>query len=659
MTGLILILGIISGSFSLSMAATTLVMGEGSTFHDVLFTTEKPQAGLGTAMVKGDFNNDGIDDIAMGAIREAAPRTTDEVGMVTVFFGGPTLNALPTTVLTGKESDGYESARIFDPTIAGDWFGVLMAVGDLDGNGSDDLIIAAQSDHDDDKSSKIYIVYGETIARGGDIALTNQTLEESTVLLRDSMHIGAIATGDLNDDNVDDLVIADILTSSTKNPPMKTGHTPNGAVYIVFGGNDLSSKTIQLQYTAEETEAADATKGADTILTGYDEDTIFQVAGVAIGDINNDNIDDLVLGAPEESNMSYNLENAGRVYILFGTSSFPTGRKDIDSTKNVVIYGGEENDKIGGSLEVTDYNDTPLAIGDINGDDINDLMIGAPLSMLGKVNSTGMGKVEVLFGRADWNATYDLYDGYDVRLVLSEAAQRIGVETGYALAVEDVNADGMGDMVIGSHHGMLVGDEAPAGHYYNGLLHVIYGGPDIQKEYDQLDKQSDILLSTENPTDKYAKSELGQTFVVGNFDGKGTPDILVGAPKGLGAGAEASAGWAIMLFDVASKSGGTSADAFCPMFDVANGYALSIPSISIVGLPDALGIKLVPDATLMRWTIVDYWPTQIDESTLPLGSDLTLHVPCADLGIAKISFSMTLDFTTLQFILDINSITQL
>lgn len=655
---LLTVLGIFLGMGPLSSSATTLVLGEESTFHDILFTTEKPQAGLATAMVKGDFNRDGIDDIAMGAIREAAPRTTDEVGMVTVFLGGPSLFALTGTVLTGKESDGAEYARIFDPTIPNDWFGVLMAVGDLDGNGSDDLVIAAQSDHDDDSSSKIYIVYGETIAKSGDIALIGQTLEEGTLLFRDTMHVGALATGDLNRDGVDDLIISDIMTSSTKHLPMKTGHTPNGSVYIVFGGSDLPSQTIDLKYSADEASAAGIDKGADTILTGVDEQSVLQVAGVAVGDLNNDRVDDLTLGVPKESNASYGLENAGRVYVLFGSSEFPTGRRDIDSTQDVVIYGGEENDEIGGTVEVTDYNDSSLAIGDINGDRIGDLIIGAPRSMLGQVNSTGMGKVEVLFGRTDWRTTYDLYDGYDIRLTLSDAAQRIGVETGYAVAVADVNGDNQGDLLIGSHHAMLVGDTAPAGHYYNGILHVIYGGSDIQKDYSAIDKEADILISTENPTDKYAKSQLAQTFMVGNFDNGGNPDILVGAPKGIGPSAETSAGWAIMLFDAASKSGGASSG-FCPQFDVANGYALSIPSISIEGVSGALGIKLIPDETLMNWTLVDYWPADVDENTLPLSSDLTLHVPCADLGIAKIAFSMTLNLNTLQFVLNFDSITPL
>ena len=457
---LILIIGITLGSFSLSMAATTLVMSEDSTFHDVLFTTEKPQAGLGTALVKGDFNGDGIDDIAMSAIREAAPRTTDEVGMVSVFLGGPAIRELPKSVITGKESDGYESARLFDITISKNWLGVLMTTGDLNGDNYDDLVIAAQNSADDDHSSKVYIIFGKEDIFSKDMALN--TMADVT-LFRDSMHIGALATGDLNGDGMEDLVISDILTASTSNPPVWMGHSPNGGAYVVLGRNEWPA-TFNLQYTngeritqivekevdgitEEVEEIIEIDNGADIILLNNDGEDVLQIAGIAVGDLNNDTFEDLALGTPEENNALYDLENAGRVYILFGGPSFPTGKIDVQQTKDVIIYGGEKNDKIGGSLEVTDYNDIPIAIGDVNGDSVGDLLIGSPLSMLGKVNSTGNGKVEVLFGKENWLDTIDLYDSYDIRLMLSEEAQKIGVETGYTVAVEDINGDTIGDIV--------------------------------------------------------------------------------------------------------------------------------------------------------------------------------------------------------------------
>lgn len=642
--------------FSSIWAATPvpLVLSKNSTFEDAIFTTEKMQAGLGTSMAKGDFNNDGIDDFAMGAIREAAPRTTDEVGMVTVFFGGNTLNSLPDTVKTGKESDGYESARLFDITIDKNWLGVLLASGDLNNDGFDDLVIVAQNQADDDKSSKIYVIFGQHIS--GDVSL-NQSAD--VILSRDAMHIGAVATGDLNGDGFDDLVISDILSSSTV--PMLPGHVPNGGVYVVFGKSEWPN-SIDLQYiTGEE---SDVQIGADTIFERDNGDGLLQIAGVAAGDLNGDGVADLVLGSPEEENDQYSIPKSGRAYIIFGGRSFPVGRADIKQNRkddqgepvidavDVVVYGGEENDRIGGALVVTDYNDSPIAIGDINGDGTGDILIGAPSSMNGNVNSNGRGKVEVLFGRTSWEPTVDLYEGYDIRLALSHDAQAIGIETGYSVGVEDVNGDGQGDMVISSHH-------APTPKY-NGYLHVIYGGADLLKDYDSLEDQSDFLLTTENPPDRYGDSHLGQTFLVGNFNGEGKPDILAAAPKGVGIDSSTSAGWVVMVFEAASKSSSTHSDIPCFPIDITNNYTLSIPSVTIEGVDQPLGITLVPNETFMEWSLVDYWNAEPQpEYSIPFGSDQTLSIPCVDYGLGKLGFSLILDLFTIQFVLDPNSITPL
>ena len=590
-------------------AQTTLVISEDSTFEDAIITTEKMQGQLGTSIVKGDFNNDGIDDFAIGAIREGAPRVTDEVGMVTVFFGGSSINNLPAWVKTGKETDGYESARLYD-TIAGNWVGVLMAVGDLNNDGTDDLVVAAQAQADDDHSSKVFIVFGQNIT--GDVNLGTQA---DVILSRDEMHVGALAAGDLDNDGVADLAIADIMTSSTTNPPVVVGHTPSGCVYVVKGKSSWPG-------------AIDLKAEADTTFVRDGGSSVFQVAGMAIGDVNNDQAGDLILGAPEENNPSYSLDNAGRVYMVFGGSGFPSGTTDIDTTYDVVVYGGEADDKIGGSLEVTDHNDQPIAVGDVNGDGIGDVLIGAPLSMLGGINSTGKGKVEILYGKSNWSSPIDLYDGYDIRLRLSQEAATIGIETGFCVAVEDVNGDGKGDIVIGSHH-------APTPKF-NGYFHVIYGKSGLSKNYDQLESQSDLLITTESPPDRFGDSHLGQTFAVGDFNNSGKPDVLLGAPKGTGLNSATSAGWAAMIFDVATETGTVETPSGCATLNALG--QLSIPCVDLSAIsPVAISLILVPDAFFVNWTIQQNGVAVVakTDACVPLVTSPAwrLELPCVDLSI--------------------------
>ncbi|MEZ4528849.1 MAG: FG-GAP and VCBS repeat-containing protein, partial [Desulfobacterales bacterium] len=384
-------------------------------------------------------------------------------------------------------------------------------------DGYDDLIIAAQSDRNMG-TAKIYIMFGQNIS--GDIALRTSA---DVILERDYVCIGAMAVGDLNGDGIDDLAISDILTNSGANPPVQSGHSPSGGVYILFGKTGGWTSPVNLQTQSNVTFVRN--NGA----------SVLQIASLAIGDINNDGKADLVMAAPEESNPTYSLSNAGRVYAVFGGSAFPaSGNKEIDTEADVTIYGAEKDDKIGGSLEVTHYNDKSLAVGDVDGDGIGDILIGAPLSMVGKTNSTGIGKVEILYGRSNWGSVpIDLYNDYDIRLKLSATAQKIGINTGYAVAVEDVNGDGQGDIAVSSPH-------APTPNY-NGYMHVIYGGSGLKKDY-QIDLESDLLITTASPPDWYGNRRMGESFVIGNFNNTGKPDIILGAPKGAGFSGETSAG---------------------------------------------------------------------------------------------------------------------
>jgi len=97
-------------------------------------------------------------------------------------------------VVTGKDSDGKESARLY-ATDAGDGAGSKLAAGDLNNDGIDDLVIGNKDVNFE--NCKIWVVFGKS-GLSGDINL--DTSEDIAILQRpnDSLNITALGVGDVN-----------------------------------------------------------------------------------------------------------------------------------------------------------------------------------------------------------------------------------------------------------------------------------------------------------------------------------------------------------------------------------------------------------------------------------------------------------------------------
>lgn len=164
---------------------------------------------------------------------------------------------------------------------------------------------------------------------------------------------------------------------------------------------------------------------------------------------------------------------------------------------------------------------TALAVGDFNGDSVDDLLIGAPFAdRADDPDDADAGEAYVIFGSAGLSGGLDLAAESPGLLVRGA----IGGDTlGFNVAAGDLNADGIDDVIIG----------APAS---NGLenirtdlgeTYVIFGRPDLGGVVDTLLAEQDFtLLSAEG----FAR--LGSSFAVADFDGDGIDDLAAGAPFG-------------------------------------------------------------------------------------------------------------------------------
>lgn len=496
--------------FSTPSQAVTILDVADPGITDVLFTgaTAYNTGNLGYSMASGDFNGDGIEDLALGSPGMSSPQAVVGVGRVYLFYGGSGMSGLPSEVST---QGGHEDAMLFGGA-ANERAGDMMTTGDFDNDGADDLVIVSLGGSS--LVPSIYVVYGKyppALPITGDNRLSGSGNVTDTLIQRavgpvgtwPKFHVSAITTGDLNNDTYDDLILSDKV---------------NNEFRVLLGQDAKWSASVDLQTGTDFV----LQHSLDTNLYSTDYFPLHyqsEIAGVAAGDLNGDGTDDLAMGLPNEDDGA--IGAAGRVYVIYGGSAFgpvASSSKDIDSVSDIVISGGLVNDKAGG----------PLAMGKISGDNYADLVIGAPKSQQGVVGATGLGKVQVVYGGNALPATISLFNQADVTLRLSrwddeQGVGRIGFATGQVILAKDANGDGIDDLVISSPGAFFSNGD-------NGWVHMVYGSASMDANY-ILDVAADAWFVTPEPVGPLLVSgRMGDSLALGDFDNDGRPDLAMGAP---------------------------------------------------------------------------------------------------------------------------------
>lgn len=416
-----------------SHALSRMDITETGSLQAMVLTGNEAQMRTGWSMAKGDFNGDGVDDLAIGSPGAIVQGKAD-AGAVSIYFGGEPFAGLSGDIELAQLQDPQEDVLLVGAS-EDEGVGFKVVSGNVNGDSYDDLIIVAMDWESDTnikpENTKIYVVLGKTsfksiiaLAAGADAALYR---EAPTGQETDSMNVTSMAVGKLNDDQYDDIVITDdLVLTIDKGSPLAPGGTfdsarhggNNGAAYIVWGKATWGDINL--------------TTSSDVVINRNGGEDTFQAYSAAIGDLNGDGKADLALGAKKEDQPGKTA--AGTVYVIWG-QGFPTQNVvDIDAAAGLVISGGCDNDMIGGSLAIGDINNDPSGL--------NDLLIGAPDSNLCGINQDGIGSVAVLWGRSNWPATWNLNtifgDGYNLQFSWKNEYARPGIYTGETLLVEDV-----------------------------------------------------------------------------------------------------------------------------------------------------------------------------------------------------------------------------
>lgn len=443
---------------------------------------------FGTAMAVGDFDGDGIDDLAVAARQQPH--------LVRVYFGNVWTVGEPV-------ADPFSMATVPVPATPGTGNAPMqaLAAGNFtrDPSGDDELVVGVPGDSPTNNHTGSVFVLDRRPEGHWEVAVTiRQGLGNWGGFAETSDHFGAsLAVGRFDANDLDDLAIG--VPGETTN-----GQVGSGMIYVVYQG---------IAGLMDDNE--------EVFYRGFNGLTGVPGAGeqlghaLAAGDFDGDGIDDLAVGIPGASCAGF--ANSGSVMVL-------RGRDDLDGLDAAgVSYWSQAQAGVADDCETGDRFGSALATGRFNATPLGepptaDLAVGVPGESIDDL--TLAGAVHLLYGGPTGMSAAG-------NLLLHEGMLAGGVTEaaafGARLAAGRINAAvNTGDsLVIGAP--LAAHDGLP----FSGRVWVLPSSnstvrPDRARRF--------ALTPPYALGPAVAQDAFGSQLAIGDFNGDGDNDLAIGVP---------------------------------------------------------------------------------------------------------------------------------
>jgi FG-GAP repeat len=385
------------------------------------------------------------------------------------------------------ESLAEVSIVIFGETSNDEAGSAIAGAGDVNGDGLGDLLVGAwANDEAGEHAGKVYLILGRTEPLESGISLSEASASFLGEAAGDFAGYAVAGAGDVNGDGLDDFLIGAIGNDE--------GEESSGKVYLILGRSDAD--------WGHGFELATA----DASFIGDREFANMGFSLASAGDWNGDQLDDLLIASPNQSGSANRRAWEGAAYLVLGRREGWFTSQSLTSAE-VVIRGDQQGDLAGFSIAGGE---------DLNGDGLDDIMIGVP--GYDSTSDQDVGMAAIFFGQREMLASLRSVSEADLVFVGDTPYGRAGNSVAM---LRDLNGDGLADVAIGAPRcGSTPSHNRHWGGFGNVLL-VFGSGPEWRGQHSLGDAQATCVGVHES-------EQAGTSLcAVEDLSGDGLSDLII------------------------------------------------------------------------------------------------------------------------------------